>query len=231
MPRLPTDRPQDSSPAFRRVGLASLLFAVARPRDARAAALGRTALRLTMSLGPREIPMRDIHAVSLEQQWAWGGVRIRTARGDTGVSGLRRPEAATLATVAEEARIAWWREFLVEHADALRAIDARLAGLEALARCCSRPAATSSTRSGSRWSSASTSTSIRRAAGGVSHGHPRRRGRDRRVRGRPRRRLRRPGPVRPHPAGGGRVRGADAYNQIDAPARRGAGGRDTMIHE
>ena len=131
MPRLPTDRPQDSSPAFRRVGLAWLLFAVARPRDARAAALGRTALRLTMSLGPREIPMRDIHAVSLEQQWAWGGVRIRTARGDTVVSGLRRPEAATLATAAEEARIAWWREFLVEHADALRAIDARLADLEA----------------------------------------------------------------------------------------------------
>ena len=126
-----THRPQDSSATFRRVGLASLLFAVARPRDARAAALERTALRLTMSLGPREIPMRDIHAVSLERQWAWGGVRIRTARGDTVVSGLRHREAATLAAAAEEARIAWWREFLVEHADALRAIDARLADLEA----------------------------------------------------------------------------------------------------
>ena len=126
-----THRPQDSSATFRRVGLASLLFAVARPRDARAAALERTALRLTMSLGPLEIPMRDIHAVSLERQWAWGGVRIRTARGDTVVSGLRHREAATLAAAAEETRIAWWREFLVEHADALRAIDARLADLEA----------------------------------------------------------------------------------------------------
>ena len=123
-------RPQDSSATFRRVGVASLLFAVARPRDARAAALGRTAIRLTMSLGPREVPMRDIHAVSLERQWAWGDVRIRTARGDTVVSGLRRRDAATLAAAAEEARIAWWREFLVEHADALRAIDARLADLE-----------------------------------------------------------------------------------------------------
>ena len=125
MPRFLTHRPQDSSPAFKRVGLASLLFAVVRLRDARAAAVGRSALRLTMPLGPQEIPMRDIHAVSLERQWAWGGVRIRTARGDSVVSGLRCREAATLAAAAEEARIAWWREFLAKHADALRIIDAR----------------------------------------------------------------------------------------------------------
>ncbi len=126
MPQTLTDRPQGSSPAFKRVGLASLLFAVARPWDARAAALGRTTLRLTMFSGPREIPMRDIHSASLKRQWAWGGVRIRTARGDTAVSGLRRREAATLAAAIEKARIAWWRQFLVENAEALRIIDARL---------------------------------------------------------------------------------------------------------
>ena len=130
MPRPPTHSPQDSSPVFTRVGLASVLFALARPRDARAAAVKRAALRLTMAFGARKIPMRAIHAVSLERQWAWGGVRIRTAVGDTAVSGLRRHEAATLATAVEEARIAWWREFLEEHADALRIIDARLTDLE-----------------------------------------------------------------------------------------------------
>ncbi len=74
--------------------------------------------------------MRHIQAVSLERQWAWGGVRIRTALGDTVVSGLRRREAAALAAAVEEARIAWWREFLAEHADELRVIDARLADLK-----------------------------------------------------------------------------------------------------
>ena len=143
MPRLLTHRPQDISAIFRRVGLASWLFAVARPRDAWAAALGKTALRLTMSFGPREFPMRDIHTVSLERQWLWGGVRIRTARGDTVVSGLRRREAATLAAAAEDARITWWHEFLMEHADALRAIDARLGDLEAPQRYV-RPGAFSS---------------------------------------------------------------------------------------
>ena len=97
MPRPPTHSPQASSPVFKRVGLASLLFALARPRDARAAALNRATLRVTMALGAREIPMRDIHVISLERQWAWGGVRIRTARGDTVVSGLERREAAALA--------------------------------------------------------------------------------------------------------------------------------------
>ena len=131
MPTFLMNRPQDSSRAFKRVGLASLLFALARPRDARAAALRAAALRLTMRFGPREIPLQHIHAVlPPEPQWAWYGVRIRTAGDDTVVSGLRRREAFKLVAAVEEARIAWWRDFLAEHADALRIIDARLADLE-----------------------------------------------------------------------------------------------------
>ena len=131
MPTFLMNRPQDSSRAFKRVGLASLLFALARPRDARAAALRAAALRLTMRFGPREIPLQHIHAVlPPEPQGAWYGVRIRTAGDDTVVSGLRRREAFKLVAAVEEARIAWWRDFLAEHADALRIIDARLADLE-----------------------------------------------------------------------------------------------------
>ena len=78
--------------------------------------------------------MRHIRAVALEPQWVWGGVRIRTALGDTVVSGLRRRDAAALAAAVEEARIAWWREFLAEHAEALRILNARLADLE-MPRC------------------------------------------------------------------------------------------------
>lgn len=132
-----------SPPVFRRVGLASWLFAVIRPRDAKAATLGRTALSLTVFSGAQEILMRDIHTVSMERQWAWGGVRIRTALGETVVSGLPRHKAASLAAAVEETRMAWWREFLVGHADALHAVDARLAGLDA-PRCYVRRRAFSS---------------------------------------------------------------------------------------
>ncbi|MXW38300.1 MAG: AAA family ATPase [Acidobacteria bacterium] len=123
--------PRHIRPAFERVGLASWLFAVTRPRDAKAATLGRTTLGLTMSSGTQEILMRDIHTVSLERQWAWGGVRIRTARGDTVVSGLPHRAAASLAAAVEETRMAWWRKFLGEHADTLRNLDPRVADLEA----------------------------------------------------------------------------------------------------
>ena len=132
MPGRTTYHLQDSSPTFGRVGLASFLFAFARPRDARAAALREVALQVKMLFGTQQIPIRHIHAISHERQWAWVGVRIRTALGDTVVSGLRHREAAALAAAVEEARVAWWREFLVDHADTLRTIDDRLADLETL---------------------------------------------------------------------------------------------------
>ncbi len=115
--------------SFKRTGLASLVFAVARPRDASATALEGPALTLTMPFGPRKIPMRDIVSVVLEGHWGWGGVRVRTVRGETVVSGLRRRDAVELAAVLEDARIAWWQESLATHAPTLRAIDARLAEL------------------------------------------------------------------------------------------------------
>ena len=115
-----------SSRTFERSGLASLLFAIARPRDARAARLDESAFRLTMPLGQREIPMRDIHGVSLKRNWGWGGVRVRTGRGTTVVSGLRRRDAAELASRLEDTRIAWWRDALAKHTRILSAVDARL---------------------------------------------------------------------------------------------------------
>ncbi len=128
---MPTDKhfPNDSPRSFKRTGLASLLFAIARPRDASATALEGPALTLTMPFGPREIPIRDIVSVVLEGHWGWGGVRIRTVRGDTMVSGLRHRDAVELAAGLEDARIAWWQESLATHAPTLRATDARLAEL------------------------------------------------------------------------------------------------------
>ncbi len=128
---MPTDKhlQNDSPRSFKRTGLASLLFAVARPRDANATVLEGAALTLRMPFGPRKIPMRDIVSVVLEEHWGWGGIRIRTFRGDTVVSGLRRGDAVELAAELEDARIAWWQESLATHAPTLRATDARLAEL------------------------------------------------------------------------------------------------------
>ena len=78
-----------------------------------------------MLFGPREIPMRDIVSVVLEGHWGRGSVRIRTVRGDTVVSGLRRRDAVELSAGLEHARMAWWQEFLATHAPTLRATDAR----------------------------------------------------------------------------------------------------------
>ena len=129
MPRIRRD-PLGASPrTFKRTGLASLLFAVVRPRDPRATTLEGTSLRLTMPLGLREIPVRDIVSVVMEGQWGWGGARIRTAHGETVVSGLRHRDAVELAAGLEDARIAWWQESLATHAPTLRASDARLADL------------------------------------------------------------------------------------------------------
>ena len=128
---MPTDKhPTNDSPrSFKRTGLASLLFAVARPWDASATALEGPALTLTMPFRRREIPMRDIVSVVLKGHWGWGGIRIRTVRGDTVVSGLRRRDAVELAAGLDDARIAWWQESLATHAPTLRATDARLAEL------------------------------------------------------------------------------------------------------
>ena len=128
---MPTDKHlrNDRPLSFKRTGLASLLFAVARPRDASATALEGPALTLRMPFGPREIPMRDVVSVVLEGHWGWGGVRIRTFRGDTVVSGLQRRDAVELAAGLEDARIAWWQESLATHAPTLCATDARLAEL------------------------------------------------------------------------------------------------------
>ena len=74
--------------------------------------------------------MQHIRAVSLERQWIWSGVRIRTARSETVVSGLRHSEAAALTAQIEETRIAWWRESLTKRAKVLRRLDAQLTELE-----------------------------------------------------------------------------------------------------
>ena len=107
--------------AVRRKGAASLLFAVARPADARASVLEGDTLRLTLPTGSRVVAVGEIVAVKLQMRWRWGGVRIHTPSGDSVVSGLSRREATALATAVENARTRWWRQALRAHGGAVRA--------------------------------------------------------------------------------------------------------------
>ena len=112
-----------------RKGFASLLFAVARPTDARASALDGNALRLTLRFASQEIAVGEIEAVEVQRRWRWGGVRIRTSSGDSEVSGLSRRDATELAAAVENARLKWWGQALSGQRRALRAASVRLAPL------------------------------------------------------------------------------------------------------
>ncbi|MCY3839821.1 MAG: UvrD-helicase domain-containing protein, partial [Gammaproteobacteria bacterium] len=112
-----------------RKGVAALLFALARPADAKASTLDGDALRLTLSVGSREIAIGDIDAVEQRAQWRWAVVRVRTASGDSAVSGLSPGDASAFAAAVGDARTRWWRAALLAHGDTLVAAAAPLPSL------------------------------------------------------------------------------------------------------
>ena len=119
----PEDRP------FKRGPVASLIFRLLRPDEAWAAALGPEALHVTGRQGRAAIEMRRIGAVFLEAGWLWGAVRVRTAAGETIVSGIRLKDAAALAAGIDVARTAAWRRLLAEHAEAVGRVAGGIAAL------------------------------------------------------------------------------------------------------
>ena len=100
-------RPMDASEAVVRLrvgrtGLASLLFAVLRPKDARAAAVNPNALRLTHGSRYTKIPLGDIVAAKVKTGWCWCGIRFRHAAGEAFVSGLSRDDARAASLAASQ---------------------------------------------------------------------------------------------------------------------------------
>ena len=114
---------------FTRTGPSRVLFAVARPTDAGTCTLTGKTLSLTSPRGTRRIAVPDIDTVELGTRWGRRAVRIRTAAGDSEVSGLSRREATALAAVVHDARLGCWRESLSTHARTIQSIDARLRSL------------------------------------------------------------------------------------------------------
>ena len=114
---------------MRRTGLGSLLFALLRPREARAATVNADGVRLSFGSRWREIGLRDIEEVRLNAGRRWGGVRLGHATAGATVSGLARSDASRLVEAIETARVDWWRDQLAPQIGVLRSVHDRLANL------------------------------------------------------------------------------------------------------
>ncbi len=109
-----------------RSGLASFLFAVLRPRDAKAAFVSANSLRLMHGSRYTEIPIGDIVSAKVETGLRWSGIRFHHAKGCATVSGLSRDDAWAFAEVLETNRVYWWRRVLTTEIAALHSLDERL---------------------------------------------------------------------------------------------------------
>ena len=96
--------------SFRRTGLASLLFAVHRPGDAKAAVVDANAMRLVFGSRSTAIPLGDIESAVVEPGLRWAAIRLRHAAGKAVVSGLSKKDAKAFAEALEAGRTHWWRQ-------------------------------------------------------------------------------------------------------------------------
>ena len=125
MPRSPVVK-SATRLTVKRSGFEAILFAMVRPRDAKAAAVNEKTLTLTFTFRSVGVPLEDIKMVMLGRRWHWRAVRIRYANRETIVSGLSRGAAEELVETLEAARVYWWRKALAAQAGALHDVHGRL---------------------------------------------------------------------------------------------------------
>ena len=115
--------------SVKRTGLASLLFAMLSPGDAKAASVNTDSVKLTYGSRTSEIALGDVEAVETMVGRRWAGLRLRHAAGTATVSGLSRTAARTLSDAVGTARTEWWRRTLAPRIGALQWVHERLAQL------------------------------------------------------------------------------------------------------
>ncbi len=113
----------------RRTGLASFLFAILRPRDAKAASVNDETVRLMFGKLPVIVSLRDLEEVEVTDGLLWSRLRLRYSSGSTRISGLSRKAAAELADAVETARHDWWQRLLASLVDTLKPVHDRIAAL------------------------------------------------------------------------------------------------------
>lgn len=112
---------------MRRTGLASFLYAILRPGEARAITVNANVVSLSFGSRSTEVSLGDVEGVDLKAGWRWAGIRLRHARGRATVSGLARNDAKALADALETARVHWWRRSLAAEIGTLSSVRDRLA--------------------------------------------------------------------------------------------------------
>ena len=112
-----------------RTGLASYLFVLLRPRDAKAARLNTEVLMLKRVLGSMVIPFKDIDTAQITIGWFWGSLRVRYASGEVIISGLSKLDALAFTDALDNAIIGWWLRTLAAHIRTIRSVYDRLSQL------------------------------------------------------------------------------------------------------
>lgn len=113
----------------KRSGLASFLFAILRPGDAKSVSVNRTAVELTFGGRSLGIPLGDLAEITLLGGRRWARLRLRHAAGVAVASGLPRSEAKSLVDALEIARVDWWRTALASQIGTLRSVRDRITAL------------------------------------------------------------------------------------------------------
>ncbi len=131
VPDIPSDPPitADNDAICLRVGrrgLARFLFSVLRSRDAGAAVVDASTLRLARGSRHTEIPLGNIKSVDLNAGRKWARLRLRHTTGAAVVSGLPPEDARAFVQTLERARVDWWRRTLASRIETLRRVSDRL---------------------------------------------------------------------------------------------------------
>ncbi len=113
----------------RRTGLSSFLFAILRPRDAKAASVNDETVRLMFGKLPVIVPLRDLEEVEVTDGLVWSRLRVRYDSGSARISGLSRKAAAALSDAVETARHDWWQRHLASLVETLKPVHDRIAAL------------------------------------------------------------------------------------------------------
>ena len=113
----------------KRTGLASLLFAMLSPGEAKAASLNADSVKLAFGSRSSEISLGDVEAVETKVGLRWARLRLRHAAGTATVSGLSRTGAKALSGAVETARAEWWRRTLAPRLETLQSVHDRLKAL------------------------------------------------------------------------------------------------------
>ena len=113
----------------RRTGLASFLFAILRPRNAKAASVNDETVRLMFGKLPVIVPLCNLEEVEVTDGLVWSSLRLRYDSGSARISGLSRKAAAALGDAVETARHDWWQRLLASLVETLEPVHDRIAAL------------------------------------------------------------------------------------------------------